>query len=187
MRLQYTCTLLVELSRVPVDKRHSVLKSIFFRSQKHFPRSLQLFYLQLFLVHEKKFDKFSCSIVQETLPVNTKTWISVHCFYVPEISICWHRFKRQTLERTTCRCFLRRSVRSAVQGRTVRDLGVGAAPLLRTSGRSVPGTRTVHDGTERHLLHSRPKSHLSGWTPSRKRDHRVCLRVGRPSKTTLVM
>jgi hypothetical protein len=68
----------------------------------------------------------------------------------------------------------------------VHDLGIGAAPSLCTSGRSVPVARMVHDGAEDCLLCSRPRSRLPGWTPSERRDTRVCLGIGRPSKTPLV-
>jgi hypothetical protein len=52
---------------------------------------------------------------------------------------------------------LRRRERSVVQDRTVRDLYAGAPPL-RTSGRSVSGTRTVRDSIEDCILHNRPRS-----------------------------
>jgi hypothetical protein len=64
--------------------------------------------------------------------------------------------------------------------------GPGAAPLLRTSGRSTSGARMVHDGAEGLLLHSRPRSLLLGGTLSRRRHPRVCLGVSRPPKTPLV-
>jgi hypothetical protein len=76
-------------------------------------------------------------------------------------------------------------VLSAV-ARTIRNLGAGAAPSLHTSERSTPGAWTVRDGAKGHLLRSRPRSHLSGGTPSGRRDPSVCLGVGRPSKTPLV-
>jgi hypothetical protein len=50
----------------------------------------------------------------------------------------------------------------------------------------MPGAWTVRDGVERRLFRSRPRSRLSGGTPSGRRDPRVCLGVGRPSKTPLV-
>jgi hypothetical protein len=68
----------------------------------------------------------------------------------------------------------------------VCDLGAGAAPPLRTSGRSAPRAQMVHDGVERRLVHSRPRSRLPGGTLSGRRDHRVCLGIGRPAKTSLV-
>jgi hypothetical protein len=60
----------------------------------------------------------------------------------------------------------------------VLDLGTGASPPLRISGRSTPGARMVRDGTERRLLRSKPRSLLPGGTPSGRRDPRVCLGVG---------
>jgi hypothetical protein len=79
----------------------------------------------------------------------------------------------------------------STEARTVRDIGpdgprpgIGATPLL-TSGWSTPETRTVCDGAE-DLLRSRPRSRLPGGTPSGRRDHRVCLGIGRPPKTPLV-
>jgi hypothetical protein len=68
----------------------------------------------------------------------------------------------------------------------VRDLGAGAASSLRTSGRFTPSARTVRDDAESRLLRSRPRSRLSGGTPSGRRDHRVCLEIGRSPKTSLV-
>jgi hypothetical protein len=68
----------------------------------------------------------------------------------------------------------------------VQDLGIGVAPSLRTSGRSVPGARMVRDGAEDCLLCSRPRSRLPGGTPSERTDARVCLGIGRPPKTPLV-
>jgi hypothetical protein len=50
----------------------------------------------------------------------------------------------------------------------------------------MPGARTVREGVEGHLLHSRSRSHLSGGNPSGRRDPRVCLGVGRPPKMPLV-
>jgi hypothetical protein len=44
----------------------------------------------------------------------------------------------------------------------------------------------VRNSAEGHLLRSRSRSRLSGGIPSGRRDHRVCLGVGRPSKTSLV-
>jgi hypothetical protein len=80
----------------------------------------------------------------------------------------------------------------SAEARTVRGIGsdgprpgAGATPLLRTSGRSTPGARMVYDGAD-GLLRSRPRSRLSGGTPSGRRDRRVCLAVGRPPKTPLV-
>jgi hypothetical protein len=80
----------------------------------------------------------------------------------------------------------------STEARTVRGTGsdgprpgAGATPPLLTSGRSAPGTRTVRDGVE-GLLRSRPRSRLPGGTPSGRRDHRVCLGIGRPPKTSLV-
>jgi hypothetical protein len=64
--------------------------------------------------------------------------------------------------------------------------GVGATPPLRTSGQSASGAQTVRDGTEGLLFHSRPRSRLPGGTLSGRRDRRVCLGVGRSSKTPLV-
>jgi hypothetical protein len=61
----------------------------------------------------------------------------------------------------------------------------GAAPL-HMSGRSVPWAWTVRNGAEGRILCSRPRSLLSEGTPSRRRDPRVCLRVGRPPKMPLV-
>jgi hypothetical protein len=55
-----------------------------------------------------------------------------------------------------------------------------------TSGRSALGARTVHNGAEGLLLHSRPRSHLPGGTPSGRRDPRVCLGIDRPPKMPLV-
>jgi hypothetical protein len=68
----------------------------------------------------------------------------------------------------------------------VRDLGIGAAPSLRTSKRSAPRARTVRNGIEGRLLHSKPRSCPSRETPSGRRDHRVCLGVGRLPKMPLV-
>jgi hypothetical protein len=62
----------------------------------------------------------------------------------------------------------------------------GETPPLRTSGRSAPGARTVRDGIEGLLLHSRPRSRLPRGTPSGRRDRRVCLGIGRPPKTPIV-
>jgi hypothetical protein len=64
--------------------------------------------------------------------------------------------------------------------------GAGASAPLRTSGRYVSGARTVCDGTEGLLLRSRPRSRLSGGTPSGRRDLRVCFGVDRPPKTPLI-
>jgi hypothetical protein len=76
--------------------------------------------------------------------------------------------------------------------RTVRGTGpdgprprAGATPL-RTFGRSVSRARTVRDGANGLLLHSRPRSCLPGGTPSGRRDRRVCLGIGRPPKMPLV-
>jgi hypothetical protein len=100
--------------------------------------------------------------------------------------VCWHRSGRQTLERTTWRCSLRRCGRSTAQGRTVHDLGTGAAPPLCMFGLSVHGARTVRDDAESRLLRSRPRSRLPGGTLSGRRDSRVCLGIGKPPKTPLV-
>jgi hypothetical protein len=81
----------------------------------------------------------------------------------------------------------------SAKARTVRGIGsnglrpcAGAAPPLCMSGRSMPGAWTIRDGAERRLLHRRPRSRLSGGTPSGRRDPRVCLSVGKPPKTPLV-
>jgi hypothetical protein len=66
--------------------------------------------------------------------------------------------------------------RSTEQGQTVHDLGTGAAPPLRTSGRSAFGARTVRDGVKKHLRSSRPISHLLGGIPSGRRDPGVSWR-----------
>jgi hypothetical protein len=63
-------------------------------------------------------------------------------------------------------------------GRTVRDLGAGAAPSLRLFGRSASGARMVRDGAE-GFLRNRPRSRLSRRTPSGRIDPKVCLGVGR--------
>jgi hypothetical protein len=54
------------------------------------------------------------------------------------------------------------------------------------SGRSLRGAQTVHYGAKGHLLHSGPRSHLPGGTPSGRRDPRVCRVVGRRPKMPLV-
>jgi hypothetical protein len=64
--------------------------------------------------------------------------------------------------------------------------GAGATPPLRTSGRFAHVARTVCDGAEGLLLHSRPRSRLPEGTPSGRRDRRVCLGIDRPPKTPLV-
>jgi hypothetical protein len=69
---------------------------------------------------------------------------------------------------------------------TVRDICTGADPPLHISGWSTPKSRTVRDDAEGRLLCSRPISRLPEGTPSGRRDPRVCLGVGRPSKTSLV-
>jgi hypothetical protein len=61
-----------------------------------------------------------------------------------------------------------------------------ATASLCTSERSAHGARTVRDGAEGLLLHRRPRSRLPEGTPSRRRDPRVCLGVGKPPKTPLV-
>jgi hypothetical protein len=61
---------------------------------------------------------------------------------------------------------MQRRRRSAAQGRTIRDLGAGATPSLRTSGRSAPGAWTVRDGVDNSLLRSRPRSRLPEDTQS---------------------
>jgi hypothetical protein len=83
--------------------------------------------------------------------------------------MCWRRSGRQTLEMN------RLAVLSAEE-RTVRGTGsdsprpgVGATPSLRTSGRLVPGARTVRDGANGLLLCSRPRSRLLEGTPSGRR------------------
>jgi hypothetical protein len=70
--------------------------------------------------------------------------------------------------------------------RTIRDLDAGAAPSLRTSGRSASGARTVRGRAESRLLRNKPRSHLPGGTPSERRYPRMCLGVDKPPKTTLV-
>jgi hypothetical protein len=64
--------------------------------------------------------------------------------------------------------------------------GAGAAPPMRTSGRSAPGARTIRNGAEGLLLHSGPRSRLPGGIPSERRDPTICLGIGRPLKTPLV-
>jgi hypothetical protein len=44
--------------------------------------------------------------------------------------------------------------------RTVRDLGGGVAPSVRTFKQSTPGAQPICDGTEGRLLNSRPRSRL---------------------------
>jgi hypothetical protein len=76
-------------------------------------------------------------------------------------------------------------VLSAV-ARTIRDLSAEVDPSLHTSGQSMPGAWMVRNGAKGHLLRSRPRSRLSGGTPSGRRDPSVCLSLDRPSKTPLV-
>lgn len=71
-------------------------------------------------------------------------------------------------------------------GQTVHDLGVGAAPFLRTSEWSLFGAQTVCDGAESRILCSRPRSRLPRGTLSERRDPRMCLGFGRPPNTSLV-
>jgi hypothetical protein len=61
----------------------------------------------------------------------------------------------------------------------------GRSSTWRRSDSSSVGAQKVRDGVE-GLLRSRPRSRLSGGTPSGSRDPRVCLGVGRPPKTPLV-
>jgi hypothetical protein len=100
--------------------------------------------------------------------------------------VCWCRSGRQTLERTAWRYSLRRRGRSVAQVTNGPWPGAGAIPPLRTTGRSAPGARTVRNGAEGLLLHSRPRSRLLGGTASGRRDRRACLSVGIPPKTPLV-
>jgi hypothetical protein len=62
----------------------------------------------------------------------------------------------------------------------------GRSATWRRSSSSSAYVRTVHEGVEGLLLHSRPRSRLPGGTLSGRRDPRVCLSVGRPPKTPLV-
>jgi hypothetical protein len=62
-------------------------------------------------------------------------------------------------------------------GRTVRGLGAGAAPSLRTSGRFVSMARTARNGAESRVLRSRLRSRLTGGTLSGRRDPRVSWRL----------
>jgi hypothetical protein len=64
--------------------------------------------------------------------------------------------------------------------------GAGASLPLRTCGRSASGAWAVRDDAYGLLLRSRPRSRLSGGTPSGRRNVRVCLEIGRPPKTPLV-
>jgi hypothetical protein len=66
-------------------------------------------------------------------------------------------------------------------------------PSLRKSGKSaprlrwsVPGARTVCDGAEGHLFAAYLDLASREGHPLGRRDPRVCLSVGRPSKTPLV-
>jgi hypothetical protein len=82
-------------------------------------------------------------------------------------------------------CSLRRHERSTALGRPVCDMGARETPSLRTSGRSTLVARTVRDGAEDRLLRSRPRSRLPRGILSGRRDHRVCLGIGRPPKLYL--
>jgi hypothetical protein len=53
------------------------------------------------------------------------------------------------------------------------------------SGSSSAYVQTVCDSVEGRLLHSIPRSHLLGGTPSGRRDLRVCLGDDRTPKTDL--
>ena len=64
--------------------------------------------------------------------------------------------------------------------------GARASLPLRTCGRSASRAPTVRDDEDGLLLRSRPRSRLSGGTPSGRRDPRVCLDIGRPPNTPLV-
>jgi hypothetical protein len=77
----------------------------------------------------------------------------------------------------------------------VRDPGLDGLGPRRRSGSfsayvqtvlATPGARTVHDGVERRLLRSRPRSRLLGGNPSRRRDPMVCFEAGMPPKMPLV-
>jgi hypothetical protein len=84
---------------------------------------------------------------------------------------CWRPSERQT---AVWRCSLRRR----------------GWPAAWTQERLLcvrpDGLRQGLDGVERRLLHNRPRSRLSRGTPSGRRDSRVCLSFGKPSKTPLV-
>jgi hypothetical protein len=82
-----------------------------------------------------------------------------------------------------------------VEAWTIRDTGLDGLRPGRRSGSfsayvqtTVPGARTVCDDVEGRVLrsHSRPRSHVPRGTPSRRRDLRMCLGVGRAPKTSLV-
>jgi hypothetical protein len=112
--------------------------------------------------------------------------ILFNSYFDNHVAFCWHRSGRQTLE-------MDRLVVLSADARTVLGTGpdgprpsTGATPPLRTSGRSAPGARTVRDGADGLLLRNRPRSCLSGGTPSGRRDRRVCLSIGRPPKMPLV-
>jgi hypothetical protein len=68
----------------------------------------------------------------------------------------------------------------------------GGAPYGGTDGlwhrakRFSPVARTTCNGAEGRLIHSRLRSRLSGGTPSRRRDPRVCLTIDRSHKMPLV-
>jgi hypothetical protein len=62
----------------------------------------------------------------------------------------------------------------------------GRSATWRRSSSSFAYVRTVREGVEGLLLHSRPRSRLPRGTLSGRRDPRVCLGVDRPPKTPLV-
>jgi hypothetical protein len=68
----------------------------------------------------------------------------------------------------------------------VRDIGPDGPRPGRRSDSSTACVWTVRDGAEGLFLHSRPRSRIPGGTSLGRRDHRVCLGVEKPPKTSLV-
>jgi hypothetical protein len=68
----------------------------------------------------------------------------------------------------------------------VRGSGLDCPRPGRRSGSFSTYVRTVRDSAEGRLVRSRPRSCLPGGTSLGRRDPRVCIDVGKPSKTPLV-
>jgi hypothetical protein len=71
-------------------------------------------------------------------------------------------------------------------GRTVHDLGVGAAPSLRTSGWFVSGTRMVRDGAEGLLLCEKNTKTQSRVNTVEEESFRGCFGVSKPPGVSLI-
>jgi hypothetical protein len=87
--------------------------------------------------------------------------------------------------RTTWRCSLRRRRRSAVRDRIVRDLAqmLGSCLTSWTVRAWWPNSpRVRRDGEVRQ----RRLNLAPGRDPSGRKDHRLCLGIGRPPKTSLI-